>query len=144
MLSLRKNTPHKKFSYQIRISILLVLLVIFNNKKGWPLDYAEIHGIFYGFVLLRYTVPKEIDFPRYNMKCSGENVLLRGIFPVLSRFPLHFLLYRGNLDYFSESVPRFPFFCIAEIWITFRKSLLLYVAIARKKRMPQQLCCNSC
>ena len=24
---------------------------------------------------LQYTVPKEIDFPRYNMKCSGENVI---------------------------------------------------------------------
>ena len=139
MLSLRTNTPHKKFSYQIRISILLVLLVIFNNKKKvghWIMQ--KFTAIFYGFVLLRYTVPKEIDFPRYNMKCSGENVLLRGIFPVLSCFPLHFLLYRGNLDYFSESVPRFHFFCIAEIWITIRKSLLLYVAIARKKRMPQQ------
>ena len=103
MLSLRTNTPHKKFSYQIRISILLVLLVIFNNKKKvghWIMQ--KFTAIFYGFVLLRYTVPKEIDFPRYNMKCSGENVLLRGIFPVLSCFPLHFLLYRGNLDYFSE------------------------------------------
>ena len=22
-----------------------------------------------------YTVPKEIDFPRYNLKCSGENMI---------------------------------------------------------------------
>ena len=27
-----------------------------------------------------YTVRKIIDFPRYNMKCSGENVILHGIF----------------------------------------------------------------
>ena len=26
-----------------------------------------------------HTVPKEIDFPLYNMKCSGENKILRGI-----------------------------------------------------------------
>ena len=49
------------------------------------------------------TVPKEIDFPQYNMKCSGENVLLSGIFHVLSCFPLHLMLYRGNLDYLSNS-----------------------------------------
>ena len=29
-----------------------------------------------------YTVPKAIDFPRYSMKCTGENVILRGIFHV--------------------------------------------------------------
>ena len=52
----------------------------------------------------RCTVPKEIYFPRYNMKCSGENVILRGIVHVVSCFPLHFMLYHGNLDYFSDSV----------------------------------------
>ena len=52
----------------------------------------------------RYTAPKEIDFPRYSMKCSGENVILRGIFHVLSRFSLHFMLYRGNLDCFYNRV----------------------------------------
>ena len=51
-----------------------------------------------------YTVPKKIDFPRYNMKCSGENAILRGIFHVVSCFPLHFMLYLGNLEYFSYSV----------------------------------------
>ena len=43
-----------------------------------------------------YTVPKVIDFPRYNMKCGGENVILRGIFHVVSCL----MLYCGNLDYF--------------------------------------------
>ena len=38
------------------------------------------------------------------MKCSEENVILRGIFYVASCFPLHFKLYRENLDYFSDSV----------------------------------------
>ena len=36
------------------------------------------------FWSLRHTVPKEIDFLRYNMKCSGENKILRGIFHVHS------------------------------------------------------------
>ena len=51
-----------------------------------------------------HTVPKVIDFPRYNMKCSGENVILHGIVHVVSGFPPHFMLYRGNLDCFSNSV----------------------------------------
>ena len=38
------------------------------------------------------------------MKCSGENVILRGIVHVVSGFPLHFMLYRGNLDCFSNRV----------------------------------------
>ena len=48
-----------------------------------------------------YTVPKEIDFPQHNIKCSGENVTLHGIFHLRSCFPL--------LSCY-----------IAEIWITFR------------------------
>ena len=54
--------------------------------------------------IILYTVPKAIDFPRHNMNCSLENVLLCGIFHVVSCFPLHFMLYRENLDYFSDSV----------------------------------------
>ena len=38
------------------------------------------------------------------MKCSGENVKLCGIVHVVSGFPLHFMFYRGNLDYFSNRV----------------------------------------
>ena len=48
--------------------------------------------------LPRYTLPKVIDFPRYNMKCSGENVIQSGIFHLVSGFPLHFMLYCRNLD----------------------------------------------
>ena len=40
------------------------------------------------------------------MKCSGENLILRGIFHVVSRFPLLFMLYRGNLDCFSNRVSK--------------------------------------
>ena len=38
------------------------------------------------------------------MKCRGENLILRGIFHVVKHFPLHFMLYRRNLDYFSNRV----------------------------------------
>ena len=38
------------------------------------------------------------------MKCSGENVILRGIVHAVSGFPLHFMLNRGNLDCFSNRV----------------------------------------
>ena len=34
------------------------------------------------------------------MKCSGENVILRGIVHVVSGFDLHFIFYSGNLDCF--------------------------------------------
>ena len=51
-----------------------------------------------------YAVPNVIGFPRYNMICSGENVILRGIFHIVTCFPLHFMLYRGNFDCFSNSV----------------------------------------
>ena len=34
---------------------------------------------------------------------SEENVILRGIFHVVSRFPLRFMLYRDNLDCFFNS-----------------------------------------
>ena len=38
------------------------------------------------------------------MKCSGENEILCGIFHVVSRFPLHLILYHGNFDSFLDSV----------------------------------------
>ena len=54
-------------------------------------------------VILVNTVPKVIDFPRYNTKCSGEHEILRRIFRLVFRFPLHFVLYLGNFDYFLDS-----------------------------------------
>ena len=47
-----------------------------------------------------HTVPKVIDFPRYNMKCSGGNEILSHS---VSRVPLHFMRYRGNLEFFLDS-----------------------------------------
>ena len=43
------------------------------------------------------------------MRRNGENEILRGIFHVLSRFPLHFMLYCENFDYFSNSVAKLEF-----------------------------------
>ena len=37
------------------------------------------------------------------MKFSGEKVILRGIVPVVSGFPKHFMFYSGNLVCFSNS-----------------------------------------
>ena len=62
------------------------------------------HCIQTGTIVTICTLSKAIDFPRYNMKCSGENEIPRRIFQAVSRFPLHFMLYRGNLDYFVDSV----------------------------------------
>ena len=56
---------------------------------------------------LLYAVLKVIDFPRYSSKGNGENKILRGIFRVVSLFPLHFVLY-------------------LEIWITFWTVYVLY------------------
>ena len=74
---------------------------------------------------LHFTVPKVIDFPRYDMKCSGENVILRGIFHLVSCFPLHFMLFRGNLDCFSNRVQR----CkeVHQGWMTYVQFLCIYV-----------------
>ena len=67
------------------------------------LSILLFYGLYCGYTVY-YTVPKEIGFPRYNMKCSRENVILRGKFHVVSCFPLHFILYRRNLDYILDSV----------------------------------------
>ena len=49
-----------------------------------------------------HTVRKVIDFPRYSTKYSGENEIPRGIFRVVSRFSLHFVLYLGNFDFILQ------------------------------------------
>ena len=85
-------------------------------------------------LILVFTVPKVIDIPRYNMKCSEENEILRGILRVVSRFPLQYIS------------------CyIAEIRITFRTvffpALILFLIScvgaghpSREKNLLQGLC----
>ena len=81
------------------VQILSTKLSILLGKTLRPLLYSI-------YCIGAYTVPKEIYFPRYNMKCSGENLILRGKVHVISDFPLHvyFMLYRGNVDCFSNSL----------------------------------------
>ena len=50
--------------------------------------------------ILSYTrihCPKGYPLPRYNMKCSRENVILRGIFHLVSRF-LYFSCYIAEIQ----------------------------------------------
>ena len=88
--------------------VIFVKIFSFNFCCNWHLILFNANQL-RAQILPLYTVPKEIHFSRYNMKCSGDNVILRGIVHVVSCFPLHFMLYRGNLDYFSDSVaPKCP------------------------------------
>ena len=76
-------------------SCVTALIIMYTQTAGAVYTVDDID---------RYTVPEAIDFPRYNMKCSWENVILRRIFHVVSRFPPNFMLYRGNFGYFLDSV----------------------------------------
>ena len=40
----------------------------------------------------------------YHEMLRGKRDTIRGIFDVVSRIPLHFMLYRENYDYFLNSV----------------------------------------
>ena len=51
------------------------------------------------------------------MKCSGDNVILRGIVHVVTGFPIHFMFYRGNLDYFSNRVLIKYYYIISSILV---------------------------
>ena len=69
------------------------------------------------------------------MKCSGENMILREKVHVVSCFPLHFMLYRGNLDYFSDSVDisdfqRFLMLRVKVSWFLDQISNLLLYTVA--------------
>ena len=64
-----------------------------NNKKSLPQIYICIH------------CPKVNRFFRdLSRNVAGKNEILHEIFRVVCRFPLHFALYLGNLDYFLDSV----------------------------------------
>ena len=58
------------------------ILVDINSCCSVKLTITELK-ISFLLGCFSYTVPQEIDFPLYNMKCGGENVMLRGIFYVL-------------------------------------------------------------
>ena len=87
-----------------------IYLTIFSHLKyktaHFPVArFSTAFKLIFLLLLLKRTVLKVIDFPRYNTKGSGENEILLGTFRVVSRIPLHFVLYLGNFDYFLDSVP---------------------------------------
>ena len=88
--------------------------MVLCNKCGWILPYLYIMytlsnqpSYFWeifptnkqtntGDVYILCSVPKVIDFPRYNTKCSLENEILHTvleIFRVVSRFPRYISCY---------------------------------------------------
>ena len=77
-------------------------VVYFEKETSYSIDWSkECLLIKCLFSAGLYPVPKVIHFPRYNMKCSGENLILRGIVHVVSIVFLIISCY------------------IAEIWIAF-------------------------
>ena len=69
----------------LQANILCIIL-----GRGSVIRNVQYTGIY--TVCYIHTLPKVIDFPRYNMIYSGENVILRRIFHVVSCFLLHFIL----------------------------------------------------
>ena len=89
-----------------------------------------------------YTVTKVIDFPRYNMKCSRGNVILRRIFQVVSGFPLLFMLYHWYyLDCFSNSICQWLYCFIRAVESVYSQSgcflLLLIITVNIKILMKK-------
>ena len=93
---------------------------------------------------LHCTVPKEIYFPWYNMKRSRENLTvslhdgLRGIVHMVSCFPLHFMLCRGNLDYFSGSV--YCMYTLDQGWAG-DHNIILYMCMYSNNRQHRDSVC---
>ena len=98
---------------------------------------SEAEMIFLQYPVASVHCPKGnrlSGLPRYNMKCSRENVILRGIFNVVSGFPLHFMLYRENLDCFSNSACEVTKYyqvlkdrCFSKIVITFCLTIIFQI-----------------
>ena len=65
-----------------------------EGGEGEDINHSSEDQVITENCVRKYTVPKAIDFPRYNTKSSGENEILRGIFRVISRFQPFFVLKR--------------------------------------------------
>ena len=93
------------------LSHLLHLIKSVVNSRLLSM-YSSVHVYRYLFInFMLCTVPKEIDFPRYNIKCSGENLILRGIFHVVSCFlctTFHAILWKFGL-LFGQCGPTLEF-----------------------------------
>ena len=86
----------------------------------------------------RYSIFATLSHcPRYNTKCSGENEIRRGIFRLVSCFPLHFVLYLGNFDNFLDSVSIYSWSSWCWGWLRLASSLsrlyrrLIYTSTSR-------------
>ena len=94
----------KNWGYHLRPLPLYKFALLAMNRRSYEIVQAQEEG---SVSLL--TVPKIIDFSRYNMK--GGNVILRGIVHVVSCFPprrvkttIHLLQeYWQNMQYLIES-----------------------------------------
>ena len=75
LLNVPKNEHNKK---KLKLSVFLK----FWSKPQKPKTLGLTTKKLYEVKKCTAPKPKVIDFPRYNMKCSGENVILRGIFHV--------------------------------------------------------------
>ena len=109
------------------------ILILIKNCETVPLQSNYV-----------YTVPKVIDFPRYYMKCSAENVILREIFHVVSGFPLHFMLYPGNLDCFSNSARSKAGRAISKKMVTIEQKIVLATYQSKYVEGPAVLFFLSC
>ena len=84
--------------------IYVYVTVVCDDKQHelFEMIILILHNLSKCTKLTPYTDPKEIDFPRYKTKCSGGKETLSEIFCVVFRFPLHFVLYLGNLVNFMD------------------------------------------
>ena len=114
LLLIRSLTPYRiqqstlsRNNLNLRIETKPVVLCIVYTIVSTPSMTVLVFVHRYrNFFSIQYTVTKVVDFPRYNIKCCGENMILQYteyFMYVVSHFPIHFMLYRGNLDYFLDS-----------------------------------------
>ena len=117
------STVSLRLHFYVSPSLSFCLPPYLIVSDHYPFCFSVLEYVYCIFTLSRYPhCPKgNRDFLRYNMKSSGENVTRRGIFHVVSRFPLHFMFYRGHLDYFLDNV----LLSVSNLYSTVSLSLLL-------------------
>ena len=83
-------------SYSIHFHKTLSLYVCTSLLSSGKRKYLNVVPMF----IFCYTVPKEIDFPQFNMKCSkAKRDTSRNIScSIMFSSTVHFMLYCGNLD----------------------------------------------
>ena len=95
-------------SFSLSLCLFLTLFLSLSLGAGCIIGASpcRVQGCKH-MIRCRYTLSqRKSNFPRYNLKCSGENVILRGIFHGVSCLTLHVMSYRRNLDYFSDSAEK--------------------------------------